>query len=172
MTEKDAHDNPMTGTSATIELYDRAIDRFLRFHPDVVELAGQLTADDKPAPMALTLMAYLHLTSTDADDLPTAKAMWQALSQLDTNEREGAHAAAIGSWLNGDWHGAAAQLDELLWTWPTDLLALMIGHQLDFFLGDAQNLTYEAFIVPVFGLSQRFVAPPGNHRRQRSEGMR
>src|SRR4029079_6036360 len=92
------------------------------------------------APMALALMAYLHLTSTDADDLPTARATWQALSQADANDRERAHAAAIGAWLGGDWHGAAAQLDELLCTWPTDLLALMIGHQLDFFLGDAQNL--------------------------------
>ena len=90
--------------------------------------------------MALALMAYLHLMSTDADDLPTARATWQTLSQLDANERERAHAAAIGAWLDGDWHGAAAQLDELLCTWPTDLLALMIGHQLDFFLGDAQNL--------------------------------
>ena len=130
----------MTGTSESIELYDRAIDRFLRFHPDVVELAGQLTADDSPAPMALALMAYLHLMSTDADDLPTAQATWQGLSQLDANDREHAHTKAIGAWLAGDWHGASAQLDELLWTWPTDVLALMIGHQLDFFLGDAQNL--------------------------------
>jgi tetratricopeptide (TPR) repeat protein len=130
----------MTGTSATIELYDQAIDRFLRFHPDVVELAGQLTADHGSAPMALALMAYLHLMSTDADDLPTARASWEALSQLDANEREHAHAAAIGAWLEGDWNGASARLDQLLCSWPTDLLALMIGHQLDFFLGDAQNL--------------------------------
>ena len=130
----------MTGTTESIALYDRAIDRFLRFHPDVVELAGQLAAEDSPAPMALALMAYLHLMSTDVDDVPTARAMWRALSQLDTNEREQAHTAAIGAWLNGEWHGAAAQLDELLCACPTDMLALMIGHQLDFFLGDAQNL--------------------------------
>ena len=129
----------MTGTSASIALYDRAIDRFLRFHPEIVELAGQLTGDE-PAPMGLALMAYLNLMSTDADDLPIARHAWQALSQLDANEREHAHAAAIGTWLGGDWHGASAQLDELLCLWPTDLLALMIGHQLDFFLGDAQNL--------------------------------
>ena len=138
-TATDAHRNPMTGTSASVELYDRAIDRLIRFHPEVVELAGQLTADE-PTPMALALMAYLHLMSTDADDLPTARASWQALSQLAVNDRERAHATAIGAWLEGDWHGAAAQLDELLWVWPTDVLALMIGHQLDFFLGDAQNL--------------------------------
>lgn len=31
-------------------------------------------------------------------------------------------------------------LDELLVRWPSDLLAVVIGHQRDFFLGDAQNL--------------------------------
>jgi tetratricopeptide (TPR) repeat protein len=136
----DAHSNPMTGGTETIETYDRAIDRFLRFHPDVVDLAGELTAGDDSAPMALALMAYLHLMSTDADDLATARAMLQALSQVDANDRERAHADAISAWLGGDWHGAAARLDELLCIWPTDLLALMMGHQLDFFLGDAQNL--------------------------------
>ena len=54
--------------------------------------------------------------------------------------REQAHAAAIGAWLDGNWHKAASLLDDLLSEWPTDLLALMLGHQLDFFLGDAQNL--------------------------------
>ncbi len=136
----DAHNNPITGDADTIELYDRAIDRLVRFHPDVVALAGQLTADPTPAPMASALAAYLNLTSTDLDDLPGARDAWQRLSQADCNEREQAHAAAIGAWLGGDWKRAASLLDELLHRYPTDVLALMIGHQLDFFLGDAQNL--------------------------------
>ncbi|MGZ4673370.1 MAG: tetratricopeptide repeat protein [Ilumatobacteraceae bacterium] len=136
----DAHANPMTGTADTIELYDRAIDRLVRFHPDVVALAGELTADATPVPMASALAAYLSLTSTDPDDLATAQAAWQALSEAGGNDREQAHAAAIGAWLSGDWGKAASSLDELLHRYPTDVLALMIGHQLDFFLGDAQNL--------------------------------
>ena len=130
----------MTGTAETIDLYDRAIDRLVRFHPDVMTLAGELTADDSPAPMASALAAYLNLTSTDSDDLAAARASWETLSQTDRNEREQAHAAAIGAWLSGDWSGAASLLDALLLQFPTDVLALMIGHQLDFFLGDAQNL--------------------------------
>ena len=140
MTGNDAHGNAMTADAGTIELYDRAIDRFVRFHPDVVELALELTAASNPVPMAQALLAYLHLTSTDADDLGTARAAWEKLSHLETNEREQAHTAAIGDWLHGNWNGAASRLDDLLSKWPTDLLALMIGHQLDFFVGDAQNL--------------------------------
>jgi tetratricopeptide (TPR) repeat protein len=90
--------------------------------------------------MALALVAYLHLMTTDADDLATARTSWETLSRGESNDREQAHAAAIAAWLGGDWHGAAALLDDLLSYWPTDVLALMLGHQLDFFLGDAQNL--------------------------------
>ena len=136
----DAHSNPMTGGADAIQLYDRAMDRLVRFHPDAVELAGELNSDGEPLPMASALLAYLHLMSTDLDDLATARTAWQALSQTDGNEREKAHSEAIGAWLRGDWYAAASLLDELLLHWPTDLLALMIGHQLDFFLGNAQNL--------------------------------
>ncbi|HEY0520690.1 MAG TPA: tetratricopeptide repeat protein [Ilumatobacteraceae bacterium] len=131
----------MTADIATIELYDRAIDRFLRFHPDVVALAGALSPDgERAAPMASALLAYLHLMSTDAGDVPVARAAVDALGSAHPNERERAHGRAIEAWIAGDWHGAAVLLDDLLTMWPTDLLALMIGHQLDFFLGDAANL--------------------------------
>ncbi|HZX55322.1 MAG TPA: tetratricopeptide repeat protein [Ilumatobacteraceae bacterium] len=135
----DLHNNPMTGTTDAIALYDSAIDRLIRFHPDVVDLATQLTAEE-PVPMASALSAYLNLMSTDADDLASARASWHDLDEASTNERERAHANAIGAWLDGDWQGASTQLDELLSRWPTDVLALMLGHQLDFFLGDAANL--------------------------------
>ncbi|MGD9705711.1 MAG: tetratricopeptide repeat protein, partial [Acidimicrobiia bacterium] len=90
--------------------------------------------------MAHVLVAYLHLMSTDVPDLDNARAASAALGTVATNEREAMHAAAIAAWLDGDWTGAARQLDDLLLRWPKDLLALMLGHQLDFFLGDAGNL--------------------------------
>lgn len=130
----------MTGDAGTIALYDRAIDRLVRFHPDIVELADELTAPPEPVPMASALAAYLNLMSTDLDDVAAARSAWETLTSTDSNEREAMHAAAIGAWLGGDWTGAGSRLDELLLRWPTDILALMIGHQLDFFLGDAQSL--------------------------------
>jgi tetratricopeptide (TPR) repeat protein len=135
----DAHGNAMSGDADTVARYDRAVDRLVRFHPDVVDLATELVEDEAPAPMAEALIAYLHLMSTDPADLVTARQAHQALA-VAGNEREQAHAAAIGAWIEGDWGGAARSLDDLLLIWPTDLLALMFGHQLDFFVGDAQNL--------------------------------
>jgi tetratricopeptide (TPR) repeat protein len=136
----DAHGNPMTGDAATIALYDRAVDQLVRYHPDVVDLAIELGSADSPVPMAHALTAYLNLMSTDADDVDAARTAWQALASTSANEREQLHAAAIGAWVAGDWSGAARRLDELLQRWPTDVLALQLGHQLDFFLGDAQSL--------------------------------
>ena len=137
---RDAHGNPVSATSDAIALYDRALDRFLRFHPDVVDLAGELAEQEPDAAISQVLMAYLHLTSTDVPDLDGARAAAGALAALPRNEREELHARAIAAWLDGDWVCAARILDDLLVRWPSDLLALMIGHQLDFFLGDAGNL--------------------------------
>ena len=47
MTSRDAHGNPMTGDAATIERYDLAIDRLVRFHPDAVDLAVELAGQDR-----------------------------------------------------------------------------------------------------------------------------
>ena len=136
----DANGNPISGDRATIDRYDRAIDRLLRFDPEAVDVATELAGDHSPAPMAHALIAYLHLMSTDAADLATARDAHEALAASNGNAREEAHAAAIGAWLAGDWTGAARRLDDLLICWPADMLALMLGHQLDFFLGDAQSL--------------------------------
>lgn len=136
----DAHGNPMTGDADTIDLYDRTIDRLLRFHPEALDLAGELGGADDPVPMALAVTAYLNLMSTDVADLAAAREAQAALATVSANDRELAHAAAIDAWAGGDWVGAARRLDDLLLLWPTDLLALMFGHQLDFFTGDAAAL--------------------------------
>ncbi|MFT3855205.1 MAG: tetratricopeptide repeat protein [Ilumatobacteraceae bacterium] len=136
----DGHGNPITGDADAVALYDRAIDRLVRFHPDVLDLAGELAGAADPVPMASVLVAYLNLMSTDVADVAAAAEAHAALAGCEANDRERAHAAAIGAWLAGDWGGAAGRLDDLLVQWPTDVLALMLGHQLDFFTGEAASL--------------------------------
>jgi tetratricopeptide (TPR) repeat protein len=136
----DAHGNPTSGARDAVERYDTALDRLLRYHPDVVTLTASLMENEPDFGMGQILMGYLCLTSTDTPDLAGAQAAAAALDGIALNEREAAHRAVIGAWLDGDWHGAARQLDALLIRWPSDLLALLVGHQLDFFTGDAANL--------------------------------
>jgi tetratricopeptide (TPR) repeat protein len=139
-TATDFHGNPVSGPPSAIACYDAAVDHLLAYRNELVPVMTSLVDDEPDFPMGLVLGTYLTLTSTDAPDLPDAADLSARLSTLSVNEREAAHRAAIGSWLAGDWHGTARQLDAILTRWPADLLGLVVGHQLDFFLGDAGNL--------------------------------
>ena len=136
----DEHSNPMSGPAEAVALYDQAIDRMLRYHPEVVDLATTLTEQHADVPMTGALLAYLHLTSSDEPDVAVAAGALEGMASTPMNEREQAHHEAIAAWVAGDWHGASRRLDQLLVRWPTDLLAVQVGHLLDFFLGDAANL--------------------------------
>jgi hypothetical protein len=131
----------LTGGAEASAIYEQAVGRLLRFHPDVVELATTLVTEHPSAPMGHALVAYLSLMSTDTADLPAVREELAALAAAPSLQpREQAHRDAVAAWLAGDWVGAAHVLTDLLVQWPTDLLALAIGHQLDFFLADAAEL--------------------------------
>ncbi len=165
------------------ETYERALDQLLRFKPEVVDLAGTLITEHPEFAMGHALMAYLCLIATDVPELPPARAAHTAMVAAPLDERETAHAAAIGAWLDGDWNRASAVLDELLRDWPTDVLALQVGHQLDFFLGDQRNLrdrparSLEAFdrgdprAAAVRGMHAFGLEETGHYERAEEVGM-
>jgi hypothetical protein len=136
----DQHGNALTGSSHAAAAYDAALDDLLAYRPLVLDHLETFASDHIDMPMGQVMRAYLQLTSTDTRDLGGAQQCAAALATLPLNERERLHAGVIDQWLNGNWYAASAGLDDLLLRWPTDMLALMIGHQLDFFLGDADNL--------------------------------
>jgi hypothetical protein len=135
-----ARSPPGETTMNPTETYERAIDHLLRYKPEIIDLAASLTTEQPDFAMGHALMAYLCLTATDVPELSAARAAHAAMVASPTDKHTTMHASAIGAWLAGDWHGAAAILGDLLAVWPTDALALQVGHQLDFFLGDARNL--------------------------------
>ena len=139
-TRTDAHGNPVSGAQAAIERYDAAIDHLLAYRNEFVDAMTSLVDDEPDFVMGLVLAAYMSLTSTDAIDLEGARQLTDQLDSRTLNHREAAHRSVLQVWTSGDWHGAARLLDELLACWPADLLALLVGHQLDFFLGNAANL--------------------------------
>jgi hypothetical protein len=139
-TRTDAHGNPVSGSQAAIERYDAAVDHLLAYRNEFLDAMTSLVDDEPEFAMGLVLAAYMSLTSTDAIDLEGARQLTARLGDLARNDREAAHRAVLQAWTSGDWHGAARLLDELLACWPADVLGLLVGHQLDFFLGDAANL--------------------------------
>jgi hypothetical protein len=136
----DQHGNPMVGEAEAVALYDAGVHAYLRYHPDVVDIAGRFGEEHPAVAMGHALTAYLYLSSTDEPDVAVARDVWAGMADAPMGDRERAHHVAIGAWVSGDWVGASATLDALLQRWPADLLALQVGHQLDFFVGDAVNL--------------------------------
>lgn len=136
----DQHHNPMTGSADAVAAYDAAVADLLAYRPAVLDHLGTLSTEHTDVPMAMAYMAYLQLTSTDPRDLDGARAAGGALAAAAGNERELAHSAVVRAWSDGDWVLASRLLDALLVRWPTDMLGLLVGHQMDFFLGDAMNL--------------------------------
>ena len=124
-----------------LALYNTGIAELCRFKNPLPRIEAALEAEPGFA-MALILHANIHLWTTDRDDLQPALDSLQSLLSLSTplNRREKMHIAALQVWVRGDLRTASNMFDQLLTEYPLDILALLSGHQLDFFLGDAYNL--------------------------------
>jgi hypothetical protein len=131
----------LTGSGEAAAAYDRAVEHLIRFRPAVADAASESVAADHGCVMGRVLGAYLGLMSTEESAVAGARA---ALGSPDGDAgplpRERAHLAVARRWIAGDMAGAGALLGDISVRYPRDLLALFVGHQIDFFRGDAVNL--------------------------------
>jgi tetratricopeptide (TPR) repeat protein len=101
--------------------------------------------------MAHVLKAWLYLIGTEPGGIAPARAACTHAANLPADARERAHLAAALALCDGRWTEAGRLLEELSVEWPRDLLALQIGHQIDFFRGDTRMLRDRiARAVPVW----------------------
>lgn len=129
--------------SAVTEL-DNAIDHLLHFQADASEINDRALAIDPDLVLARVFRAYMGLLGTESDDAAAAKV------QLDSwlsghagrafTPAERAHLDAANAWLSGDMRTAGRILRAHTDVNPRDALALAVGHQIDFFCGDAATL--------------------------------
>lgn len=131
-----------TGTVAGVSAFDDALLALLRFQPEVGSKVGNIIKTDPSGPMGYIFSAYLGLLSSERPDGLAAADQLRSLEQkqLNLNEREQLHLKAAKSWVSGDVPDAARVLDDINTAFPTDTLALYVGHQLDFFSGSSQHL--------------------------------
>lgn len=127
-----------SGSAAAVQGLARAQALLLRFRPEVVDELDAAIAEDAGCVMARAARAWVGLLSSEWPDAQAAAAQVAGLASADA--REQAHLAAIGAWAGGDMHRCGRLLDALLDAHPRDALALFVGHQIDFFTGDAVNL--------------------------------
>lgn len=123
------------------DLYDRAVASLLRYSDDVADAWEATVAETPGFAMGHIGRAYLRCLSSEQ---PGAADAAQILDLIGDDrrltDRETRHLGAARAYSTGDLDGAAERLARLSVEYPRDALALSIGHQLDFFRGDAMCL--------------------------------
>jgi hypothetical protein len=137
----DSHGHPLSGADAgAAEHYESALAQFRCYVGDPLTPTQTAIAQAPRMTMAHVLLAYLMLSGTEPAALPEARAAHERAAALPADEREAAHVAAVGHLCEGRWHAAGRVLEDLSARWPRDLLALQMGHLIDFFTGHSRML--------------------------------
>jgi hypothetical protein len=141
MTVSDIRGHRLNGaTEAALAPYERGLRQLNLFIGDPVAAADEAIAKSPEFVMAYALKAWLNLLGTEPAGVPVAHHALETAMRLPVNDQEQRHLIAIAHLVDGRWHMASRVLEDLTIDFPRDLLALQVGHQLDFFRGDARML--------------------------------
>ena len=124
------------------ELVRRALTEFLLLRDDPPATLDAALAADPGAGRAVAFRAYLDLFAQTADALRSARQLLDDAAALggEIDDQDRLHLLAARAWADGEMEDAARLLDVAVERDGRDLLAVRIGHDLAFFLGDARNL--------------------------------
>jgi tetratricopeptide (TPR) repeat protein len=131
-----------SGTSASHEIYERALAALNVYRGDAVAIIDEALSTDPDFVMGHVLRAEVLITMWERSVLPKVHESLQRLQALHdrSTDRERAHAQAIARWAEGDWDGMRLSFERLLANHPRDLLALQVSHLADFYHGDRDSL--------------------------------
>ena len=131
-----------SGTSASHEIYERALAALNVYRGDAVAIIDEALSTDPDFVMGHVLRAEVLITMWECSVLPKVHESLQRLQALHdrSTDRERAHAQAIARWAEGDWDGMRLSFERLLANHPRDLLALQVSHLADFYHGDRDSL--------------------------------
>ncbi|RRI04401.1 tetratricopeptide repeat protein [Mesorhizobium tamadayense] len=127
-------------TEAGFSSYARALRELQCFIGDPVGSIDRAITDEPGFVMAHVFKGYLHGLATEREATAVAQSCHAAALPLAGTTRERAHVAALGHLAEGRWHEAARILEDIAIDDPLDALALQVGHQIDFFTGNARML--------------------------------
>lgn len=145
MSLNDLYGNPTSAANPeALHYHQQTLDDLLHFRGDLLGDQAKSLQHDPQLALGWAMKAYLGALGTEAADAQaTAQEFdlfWQSAKHSQYTERERLHLAAAKTLLQGDWSGASDQLANISFRFPRDLMALFIGHQLDFFTGNSALL--------------------------------
>ncbi|MES0060938.1 tetratricopeptide repeat protein [Mesorhizobium sp. M0041] len=127
-------------TEAGFSPYSQAVHELQCFVGDPVGSVDRAISADPGFVMAHVFKGYLFGLATEREATAVAQACHAAALPLAATPREQAHVAALGHLAEGRWHDAARLLEDIAIDNPLDAVALQVGHQIDFFTGNARML--------------------------------
>jgi ATP-dependent protease HslVU (ClpYQ) peptidase subunit len=137
----DRQGNTLSGATAeAVGLFDQAVDAFNIYRGDPITLLDKAVEGAPDFTMAHILKAHLYAVATEPEATTGARAIVSRTKTMAVNEREASHIAALSLVLGGHWTAAAVALDHHNIRSPHDLVALQVGHLMDFYCANARNL--------------------------------
>jgi hypothetical protein len=117
-----------TDSDEAVELCDRAVEHYLKYHIDTMLLVGRAISADPDFVMAHCLRGYLLLSAANPAHKPQIAATLEAVKSnvASATTREKLHAAAFAAWAQGELDKSFAVWRLILDAAPTDLLAFRI----------------------------------------------
>ncbi|HVN44541.1 MAG TPA: tetratricopeptide repeat protein [Steroidobacteraceae bacterium] len=141
MTLRDYRDLEISGaTLAARGAFERALEAHLSWRSGAELLLEQAIRAAPMFTMAHVLRVYLDLCSRDPRRVRRARTGYAAAATLPATPRERWHVSAIGAMLEDDFASFRTILQSLLAAYPRDVLALQIGHALDYLTGDVEGM--------------------------------
>jgi hypothetical protein len=114
-----------TDSSECIQLFCDALDHYLASSVQVMPTLEKLFERDPAMPMALLFRAYLLKQAADPRFRAAIYQCFDTLSaRPDLNDREQRHLKALSLWQADQMTDAAAVLDDIVISYPGDMLAL------------------------------------------------
>ncbi len=129
------------GDAGAVRSLEAALDCFVHFRGNIEANINDALLSDPNFALGQAFKGYIGVLGTEPVAAHQARANLDAyLARVDQSkllERERLHLRAADAFLNGDFAATSAILEGISIAHPRDLLALVVGHQIDFFTGDA-----------------------------------
>lgn len=123
-------------------LFTEVLENYLGSSAQTMPCLDHLLAVDPEMPMALIFRAYLLKSASDPRFRTPIKKCFDAVAgRADLNERERRHRLALEYWQQDQLIDTVSVLDDIVKTYPRDMLALRIAHHLHFYGAGAIKMT-------------------------------